>query len=124
MHTDKYSMKTAIATLIFLYTISSAAQNARYNDGSYYNDDYIHNGQIAQDIPMVNNHQAPNQGVMVGEPDPNGNKFPRKKFDFPKPKKRKPAGGFQEVKPRAGSVGSFKEVGGGSEEQSDSLGSK
>ena len=117
-------MKTVITTLIFLYTISSAAQSMRYNDGSYYNDDYIRNGSIMPDVPTANNYRTPSQGVMVGEPDPNGHQFPRKKFKLPK-QKRKPSGGFQEVKSSDGSVGSFKEVGGGeSSDQSDSLGSK
>jgi len=116
-------MKTVITALIFLYTISSAAQNARYKDGSYFNDDYIHGGQMVPlEPPVDKRYYPPQQSVMVGEPDPNGNRFSHK--NLPKPKKRKPAGGFLEVKSSSGSIGTFKEVGGGSSDQSDSLGSK
>ncbi|MES2769409.1 MAG: hypothetical protein V4596_09715 [Bdellovibrionota bacterium] len=97
-------MKIIVSIFIFLYSISSGAQsNVRgqsHNDGSYYNDDYIHNdGLLVQPkiptaqpaIPVLSIHEAPK----------------RKAGPI---KSRRPAGGFKEVK-AGGRAGDFIEVG-------------
>lgn len=108
-------MKVVITTLIFLYSISSAAQSVLYNDGSYYNDDYIHNGNIMPEVPAPKEYRPTSPVAVIDKIErPRAQKSPR----------RKPAGGFYEVKSSGGSVGTFKEIGGGVDEQTDSRGSK
>lgn len=119
-------MKIVITILAFLYSTSSAARDVQFDDGSYYNDDYIHGDGIAPGTPksMANPIYSPVPSVAVGEPNPNGGaKFPKQTPKFPR-KKRRPAGGFLEVHSNGGSVGTFREVGGGTNAEDNSPGSR
>lgn len=105
--TDKESMKIIVSILVFLSSISSAAEEKRYDDGSYYNDDYIHDEDLQDTkVKEPSDTYNPNEGNAFGAPE----------IEKPKPKKpkkkRKPASLFKEVHV-GGQVGDFKEVGGG-----------
>lgn len=120
-------MKTIFMVLVFLYSLSAAAQVAP--DGSYVNDDLIRPDRPApatlgprppSDVPHPDLLPYGGNGpsIAVGEPNPNGPKFPKKL----KTKKRKPSG-FQPV--TAGGQGSdFKDINAGGEIDHSSNGSK
>lgn len=92
-------MKMILSAFIFLFSIASPAGANRYDDGSYYNDDYIHEEEMVND-------------VKVSEPSdtytPEAVEAPKKVVPIKK-KRRKPAGGFQEVQ-SGGRVKGFRNI--------------
>jgi len=92
-------MKMILPVFIFLCSVVALAESNRYDDGSYYDDDYIHEEEIVND-------------VKVNEPSdtyvPEAVQAPKKIVPVKK-KKRKPAGGFEEVQ-SGGHVKGFQNI--------------
>lgn len=111
-------MKIALPALIFLFSIAAFAGANRYDDGSYYNDDYI----SAEDPVSSTKVELP--PIIYA---PRIIRTPRK-IVRPIIKKRRPANTFQEVH-AGGRMNGFKDVtiegaGPGSNDSDSSLGSK
>lgn len=82
-------MKIALPVLVFLFSISLLARQNRYDDGSYYNDDYIHDEDTINNTSVPEPTDTYNPAEMPPEPV--------QKKVAPLKKKRKPASMFHEV---------------------------
>lgn len=110
--------KLLIFILMLIFSLNSLAQAVRYEDGSYYNDDYIYpETPMRSGVSLFDNtnpHPVPKNQIPVPV---TGGALASKKF------KKKPSNGFQEVR-TGGRVGDFKEVGSENENTTYSRGVK